>query len=117
MPLSQPQREHLARRLREERARVLRALGRGDGAFAATEQDASRLTRELEEISAALERIRGEPARYGRDERTGEESPFERLDRIPWARERAGEPSAGAAARRAAETDLRAAEHNERYAG
>ena len=108
MPLSQPQREHLAKRLREERERVLREVDA---------QDVSRFTRELEEIGAALERIYGEPERFGRDERTGEEIPFERLDLIPWARERAGDPSAGAAERRAAETDLRAAEHNERYAG
>jgi RNA polymerase-binding transcription factor DksA len=145
MPLSSPQREHLAKRLREERERVLRVLGRYDEELAATEQDAagdlskfpfhpadegtdafdreldaqeaSRLTRELAEIDAALERLYGEPERFGRDERTGEEIPFERLDVIPWARERVDDPPAGATETRVTDADARLADHNERYAG
>ena len=47
---------------------------------------ASRGSRELEEIDAALERLYREPTRFGLDERTGREIPFARLDMIPWAR-------------------------------
>jgi RNA polymerase-binding transcription factor DksA len=129
MPLTQPQRDHLAKRLREERARVLRALGRFDEQSAVTEQDAagdlskfpfhaadegtdtfdreldaqeaSRLSRELAEIDAALERLYREPQRFGRDERTGQDIPFERLDVIPWARTRVDVPGAGPAGPRA----------------
>ena len=113
MPLTNAQREHLERRLREERERVLRALGRYNSALDDTQQDAagdlskvpfhladegtdtcdreldaqeaSRLTRELQAIDAALERLYQTPERFGRDERTGAEIPFERLDIIPWA--------------------------------
>ncbi|AHG93841.1 hypothetical protein J421_6306 (plasmid) [Gemmatirosa kalamazoonensis] len=145
MPLSQSQREHLARRLRGERTRVLRALGRYDEELAVTGQDASgdlskfpfhpadegsdgfdreldaqeasRLTRELQAIDEALQRLYAQPEHFGRDERTGEEIPFERLEIIPWARTRVDDPPAGATARRAAEADARSAEHNDRYAG
>ena len=145
MPLSQSQREHLARRLHDERTRVIRALGRYDEELAATSQDAagdlskfpyhpadegsdvfdreldaqevSRLTRELQVIDDALRRLYAEPEHFGRDERTGEEIPFDRLDIIPWARTRVDDPPAGAAERRAAEADVRSAEHNDRYAG
>jgi RNA polymerase-binding transcription factor DksA len=44
------------------------------------------LTVELEEIDAALERLYHSPQDFGRDERTGHDIPFERLDVIPWAR-------------------------------
>jgi DnaK suppressor protein len=47
---------------------------------------ASRESRELEEIDAALERLYREPERFGLDERTGREIPFARLDVVPWAR-------------------------------
>lgn len=110
------QREHLEKRLREERERVLRALGEYNTELADTAQEAagdvskfpthladegtdtfdreldaqeaSRLTRELEEIDAALERLYHAPDRLGRDERSGADIPFERLDVIPWARTR-----------------------------
>jgi DnaK suppressor protein len=113
MPLTDAQREHLATRLREERERVLRALDRYDQELAATPRDAAgdlsamplhpadegtdtfdreldaqestRLSRELESIDAALERLYKEPERFGRDALSGEEIPFERLDVIPWA--------------------------------
>lgn len=114
MPFTNTQREHLAKRLREERERVLRALGRYDKELATTEQEAagdltkyplhpadqgtemfdreldaqesSRLTGELDEIDDALERLYQTPEKFGRDERSGEYIPFERLDVIPWAR-------------------------------
>jgi RNA polymerase-binding transcription factor DksA len=44
------------------------------------------LTLELEEIDAALKRLYHSPQDFGRDERTGHDIPFERLDVIPWAR-------------------------------
>ena len=114
MPLTNIQREHLATRLREERKRVLGALGRYDEELATTEQEAagdltkyplhpadegtemfdreldaqesSRLTRELYEIDEAIERLYHTPEEFGRDERSGEYIPFERLEVIPWAR-------------------------------
>src|SRR5260370_25436284 len=51
-------------------------------------QEASRLTRELEEIDAALERLYHAPDSVGRDKRTSADIPFEPLDVIPWARTR-----------------------------
>ena len=115
MPLTASQRQHLERRLREERSRVLRALGRftsdestedeqertgdlskmplhmadrGTDTMQA-ELDASNATREsreLAEIDAALERLYTTPERFGICEDTGREIPFARLDVIPWAR-------------------------------
>ena len=41
---------------------------------------------ELGEIDAALERLYRDPERFGHDERTGEEIPFEPIDVVPWAR-------------------------------
>jgi RNA polymerase-binding transcription factor DksA len=116
MPLSHAQREHLGQRLREERARVLGALAQYGAELDDTPQDASsdlskmpfhpadegtdafdreldaqeagRLTTELHAIDDALERLYHSPEQFGRDERTGEEIPFERLDVVPWARTR-----------------------------
>ena len=118
MPLSDSQRDHLAERLRDERQRVLRELGRYDEELGTSEQDAtgeltkyplhpadegtemfdreldaqesSRLTVELEEIDAALDRLYRSPNDFGRDERTGDDIPFERLEVIPWARTKIG---------------------------
>ena len=123
MPLTNTQREHLAKRLREERERVLRALGRYDEELATTEQEAagdltkyplhpadegtemfdreldaqesSRLSSELEEIDDALERLYHTPEKFGRDERNGDYIPFERLDVIPWARTNVGSSDGG----------------------
>jgi len=120
MSLSDDQRAHLEHRLLDERARVVTALGRLGERFAETEQDAAgdlskmplhpadegtdefdreldaaeetRLSRELAAIDAALERLYQHPEQFGRDERTHEEIPFERLDVIPWARQRVDEP-------------------------
>jgi RNA polymerase-binding transcription factor DksA len=49
------------------------------------ESNATRVSRELTEIDAALERLYKTPAKFGRCE-DGREIPFERLDIIPWAR-------------------------------
>jgi DnaK suppressor protein len=115
MTLTSRQRDHLERRLREERARVLRDLNRLLGVLSdtsgqtrpaglsrATFQDAdvgsgameqeliasnaSRQSRELADIDAALDRLRRTPDRFGVCEDTGEAIPFERLDVLPWAR-------------------------------
>jgi DnaK suppressor protein len=115
MQLTTAQREHLERRLRDERERLLRDLNRGladlsDG----DEQDragdltkvpfhfadrgtdsintevaasnATRESRELAAIDAALERLYRTPDRFGICEDTGKPIPFARLDVIPWAR-------------------------------
>ena len=115
MQLTTAQRQHLERRLREERERVLRDLNRqladlsnGDEqdrsgdltkvpfhlADRGTESidtevtvvNAGRESRELAQIDAALERLYRTPDRFGICEDTGEAIPFERLDVIPWAR-------------------------------
>ena len=114
MPLTDAQRDHLGRRLREERARVLDALTRYGADLATTPQDAasdlskmpfhpadegtdgfdqeldaqesSRLTGELHAIDDALERLYHTPHTFGRDERSGEEIPYARLELVPWAR-------------------------------
>jgi RNA polymerase-binding transcription factor DksA len=46
----------------------------------------TRMSRELTEIDAALERLRSAPDRFGVCEDTGRDIPFARLDMIPWAR-------------------------------
>jgi DnaK suppressor protein len=113
--LTTTQRDHLERRLEEERARVRRDLNRLVGDLSdgdeqdrtadltkvpfhmadrgsdtmETELAASNVTREsreLAEIDAALERLHRTPERFGICEDTGREIPFERLDVIPWAR-------------------------------
>jgi DnaK suppressor protein len=115
MPLTRDQLDQLQRRLQDERARALDLLNRivGDrseesGQDAAgdlsvvpshaadlgtdtmdAELDASnatRVSRELAEIDAALTRLIDDPEHFGLDEKTGREIPFERLDAIPWAR-------------------------------
>lgn len=115
MALNDAQREQLKQRLLEERARVQRLLGRTveelseesirDGSNDLTavpfhpadqgtdmmrqELDASnaaRMSQQLTEIDAALERLYREPERFGTCEDTGGDIPFERLEVIPWAR-------------------------------
>ena len=115
MPLTATQRRHLARRLQEERARALRTLNASIDTHAeGDEQDrsgdlsvmplhpadlgtdtmqaeldasnATRVSRELAEIDAAIERLQNNPSKYGVCEDTGDDIPFERLDLIPWAR-------------------------------
>jgi DnaK suppressor protein len=112
--MTDEQRQHLEQRLLEERARVVEALDRyraqsrdtvqeqtgnisnipfhlaDEGTDTMDEElDASEAAREtaaLAEIDDALRRLYQSPESFGRDERTGREIPFERLDVIPWAR-------------------------------
>jgi RNA polymerase-binding transcription factor len=112
--MTDEQRQHLEQRLLEERARVVEALDRyraqsrdtvqeqtgnissipfhlaDEGTDTMDEElDASEAAREtaaLAEIDDALRRLYQSPETFGRDEHTGREIPFERLDVIPWAR-------------------------------
>jgi DnaK suppressor protein len=115
MTLSKTQLKHLERRLTEERARALEALNRSVAeSSGSTDQERSgdltsmplhmadvgtdtmqeeldasnqtRISRELAEIDAALQRLYESPDRFGLSEATGTQIPFERLDAIPWAR-------------------------------
>jgi RNA polymerase-binding transcription factor DksA len=115
MSLTPEQRTHIEHRLQEERARALRTLNRsiaehsdesdqdraGDlTAFPfhpadrgtdtmQTELEASLATRvsgELAEIDAALDRLYRTPEKFGICEKTGHPISFERLDAIPWTR-------------------------------
>jgi RNA polymerase-binding transcription factor DksA len=112
--MTEHQRKHIERRLLEERERVVQSLARYAERTATTDQDqdadlsnfpshladegtdtmqqeldaalAERESRQLTEIDEALRRFYQDPGRFGKDERSGEEIPFERLDIIPWAR-------------------------------
>ena len=115
MALSKKRRQHLERRLLDERVRAQRLLGgsiteharedeqerTGDltsmplhpadlGTDTMQEEldasNATRISRELAEIDAALERLYKTPEKFGICEDTGKDIPFERLDIIPWAR-------------------------------
>ncbi len=115
MPLTKKQLQHLDQRLHQERTRLLGQLqdfteeeASADSQHlagnlssvpqhpadlgtdvASEELEASIATRrsaEIAEIDAALERLASSPETFGRDEQTGEEIPFERLDIIPYAR-------------------------------
>src|SRR6185437_69450 len=112
MTLTRQQLHHLEQRLLEERARIVAILERQElategetpseaaGDIAPTRVDrgtesqfqeldvinAERVTAELAEIDAALDRLYNNPDAYGRDERTGQPLPFARLDIIPWER-------------------------------
>ena len=46
----------------------------------------SRDTENLHEIDEALRRLIETPEQFGKDEVTGEDIPFERLEIVPWAR-------------------------------
>lgn len=114
MSLTIQQRKHLEKRLKDERARALQLLngivadrsssseqeGAGDLTLMPfhpadlgtdtmdeelDESNATRASRELAQIDAALERLYKSPAQFGLCE-DGREIPFERLDMIPWAR-------------------------------
>jgi DnaK suppressor protein len=113
--LSDSQRKHLEQRLRDERDRALRSLNRAvDESSRESEEDqagdltkmpthqadlgtdtmqeeldasnATRISRQLAEIDAALERLYSDPERFGVCERTGVPIPWARLEIIPWAR-------------------------------
>ena len=115
MYLTEKQRKDLERRLHEERERVVGDLNRLVGDLSdGTEQDrssdltkvplhmadlgtdtidteiaasnATRESRELEEIDAALDRLVKTPERFGICEDTGEKIPYARLEIVPWAR-------------------------------
>jgi RNA polymerase-binding transcription factor len=115
MSLTAEQRSHLEQRLLEERARAQRILNQSVEEYSEesgqdragdltsvpfhvadrgtdtmqTELDASmetRVSRELAEIDAALNRLYQHPEQFGICEDTGREIPFDRLDLIPWAR-------------------------------
>ena len=113
--MTQEQRTHLERRLREERERVERSLARlrGESADSQLERDgdlsayplhpadagtdtldqemefaeASRQSRLLGEIDDALNLLVERPEEYGRCRDCDGEIPFERLDLVPWARD------------------------------
>ncbi|MEP6574164.1 MAG: hypothetical protein ABJD11_15800 [Gemmatimonadota bacterium] len=112
--MTESQRKHIEKRLLEERRAVLHSLEGYKQQTATAEQDqdsdlsrfplhladegtdtmqqeldaslAQRETRQLAEIDEALQRLYHDPERFGRDERSGKEIPFERLDIVPWAR-------------------------------
>lgn len=115
MQFTDEQRQRLEKRLQEERESVLRALDRGVNrrsesspqdragdltsvpfhmADVATDSmqeelaasNAARMSRQLAEIDAALERLYRDPERFGICETTGAPIPMERLEIIPWAR-------------------------------
>src|SRR3954468_23703903 len=115
MSLTDEQRTHLEHRLLEERDRATRLLNRSVDEYSdESEQDrsgdltslpfhmadrgtdtmqteldatnATRVSRELAEIDAALERLYQHPEQFGICQETGEAIPYERLDIIPWAR-------------------------------
>jgi DnaK suppressor protein len=115
MALTDDQRRHFEARLKEERARLQRDLDRSltvqeqddeqDRAGDLTKypfhladlgtdtmdaelqgSNQTRMSAELAEIDAALDRLYRTPERYGVCEDTGKPIPYERLDLIPWAR-------------------------------
>ena len=115
MALTTAQVAHLEKRLHEERARLVEQLNAfedveqsddsqslaGDlsnmpthaadlGTDAINEaievSIGTRVSAELSEIDAALDRLVSAPATFGMDEETGEPIPFARLDIIPYAR-------------------------------
>jgi len=115
VPLTTSQRDHIERRLREERASALILVNgiAAERARASEQEEAgdlslvpihpadlgsdrqdedidlanvTRASAELAEIDAALERLYASPERFGLCEDTGAGIPFERLDLIPWAR-------------------------------
>ena len=115
MSLTDAQRRHLERRLQEERARLRRDLDRSlavqeqedeqDRAGDLTKyplhpadlgtdtmdtevevSNETRMSGELAEIDAALDRLYRAPERFGICEETGRVIPFSRLDIVPWAR-------------------------------
>ena len=115
MALTSQQRSQIERRLLEERASAVKLLGRESADMAeASDQDrsgalsrvpthmadlgtdtmdaeldasnAGRISEELAEIDAALDRLYKSPEKFGVCERTGVDIPMERLTVIPWAR-------------------------------
>ena len=115
MPLTESQRRTLERTLHEELDRALESIHRyssEEGAASGRDRSgdlsavrlhmadegtdtfdaelnasmASRDTANLNEIDDALRRLIERPEDFGKDEVSGEDIPFERLEIIPWAR-------------------------------
>jgi RNA polymerase-binding transcription factor DksA len=114
MPLSKKQLSHIEKRLLDERARALKALGlfdemakadreSGDSALAAytdhmADQGTEAMEREkaavfatkegryLYRVEEALHRLRSSPETFGACQETGRPIAFERLDALPHAR-------------------------------
>jgi DnaK suppressor protein len=115
VPLTTEQRSHLEKRLKEERALALDLIHRDTDELAGSADrdqggstsrvpfhpadlgtdtideeiqasNATRVSNELAEIDAALERLYTSPETFGQCEDSGGDIPFERLDIIPWAR-------------------------------
>lgn len=115
MALTKSQRTQIEKLLKEERERTLRALNlstQRESSESTREQagdlsavphhladlgtdvmqeeldltNATRMTKQLNEIDAALQRLYSEPEQFGMCEQTKKQIPFERLEIIPWAR-------------------------------
>ncbi len=115
MSLSEEQRNHFEKRLLEDRSAAVDALNRiivtsgaddsqdrsGDLSKVpthpadlgtdvinteVTNANATRISQELTEMDAALERLHRTPMRYGICEDSGEPIPLARLEIVPWAR-------------------------------
>ena len=115
MSLSAADRRKLERRLLDERAQALRTLDRSVTQHADQDEqtqagdltlmplhmadlgtdtmdaeldasNATRISRELANIDAALQRLYETPEKFGVCADTGADIPFERLEIIPWAR-------------------------------
>ncbi len=115
MALTKSQRTQIEKLLKEERERTLRALNlstQRESSESTREQagdlsavphhladlgtdvmqeeldltNATRMTKQLNEIDAALQRLYSEPEQFGMCEQTKKPIPFERLEIIPWAR-------------------------------
>ena len=112
--MTEEQRKHLERRLLDERARALKAVGSFSERLSASEREqagdltaypfhqadegtdtmeremdyqlASRQTALLTQIDEALRTLYETPERYGQCEQNGHEISFERLDVMPWVR-------------------------------
>jgi RNA polymerase-binding transcription factor DksA len=111
--MTREQRQHLERRLYEEREHSLESLARSHGELGTSLRDqdggltgyplhladlgtdsnerevafslANRQTEILHEIDAALERLHEHPEEFGQCGGCGGEIPFARLDLVPWA--------------------------------
>ena len=111
--LTESQLRRIKQRLLEERERALRDVNRSQAAAAEGELErtgdpseapthpadrgtetedeeleavlAEREIGEIAAIDAALERLYKHPREFGRNERTGRDIPFERLELVPWA--------------------------------
>jgi DnaK suppressor protein len=115
MALTATQLAHLEKRLHDERARLIDQLNAFEEEESSADSETlagdiskfpthpadlgtdvqgeeleaaigTRVSSEIAEIDAALERITSSPATFGLDEETGKPIPFERLDLIPYAR-------------------------------